>query len=78
MEGVDLIFEENALKAVVQRAIDRGTGARALRSIIEEVMLDIMYGLPEKRNLYSVTITRDVITKKKEPVYRYEEQKQSA
>ena len=78
MEGAELVFEEPALKAVVQKAIERGTGARALRSIIEEVMLDIMYALPEKRNLYSVTITRDVITKKKEPVYRYEEQKQSA
>ncbi|HEX9006139.1 MAG TPA: ATP-dependent Clp protease ATP-binding subunit ClpX [Bacteroidota bacterium] len=78
MEGVELVFEEASLKAVVQKAIERGTGARALRSIIEEVMLDIMYGLPEKRNLYSVTITRDAIMKKKEPVYRYEEQKQSA
>ncbi len=78
MEGVELIFEDAALRAVVQRAVERGTGARALRSIIEEVMMDIMYGLPEKRNLYSCTITKDVILKKKEPVYRFEEQKQSA
>jgi ATP-dependent Clp protease ATP-binding subunit ClpX len=78
MEGVELIFEDAALKAVVQKAIERGTGARALRSIIEEVMMDIMYGLPEKRNLYSCTITKDVILKKKEPIYRFEEQKQSA
>jgi ATP-dependent Clp protease ATP-binding subunit ClpX len=78
MEGAELVIEEPALKAVVQRAIERGTGARALRSIIEEIMLDIMYGLPDKRNLFSVTVTRDVITKKKEPLYRYEEQKQSA
>jgi ATP-dependent Clp protease ATP-binding subunit ClpX len=78
MEGVELVFEDAALKAVVQRAIERGTGARALRSIIEEVMMDIMYSLPEKRNLYSCTITKDVILKKKEPVYRFEEQKQSA
>jgi ATP-dependent Clp protease ATP-binding subunit ClpX len=78
MEGVELIFEDAALKAVVQKAIERGTGARALRSIIEEVMMEIMYALPEKRNLYSCTITKDVILKKKEPVYRFEEQKQSA
>src|SRR5512135_1726929 len=78
MEGVELEFEEAALQAVVQRAIERGTGARALRSIIEEVMMDIMYGLPEKRNLYSCTITKDVILRKKEPAYRFEEQKQSA
>jgi len=78
MEGVELVFEENALKAVVQKAIERGTGARALRSIIEEVFLDIMYALPEKRNVASCTITKDVIVKKKEPLYSYEERKQSA
>jgi ATP-dependent Clp protease ATP-binding subunit ClpX len=78
VEGVELVFEEPALKAVVQKAMDRGTGARALRSILEEVMLDIMYGLPEKRNVTSCTITKDVILRKKEPLYKYEEQKQSA
>ena len=78
MEGVELEFEEQAIQAVVQKAIERGTGARALRSIIEEVMLDIMYSLPEKSNVASCIITRDVILKKKEPTYRYAEQKQSA
>ena len=78
MEGVELIFEEAALNAVVQRAIERGTGARALRSIIEEVMLDIMYNLPERTNVSSCTITKDVILKKKDPIYTYAEQKQSA
>ncbi|HTS00639.1 MAG TPA: ATP-dependent Clp protease ATP-binding subunit ClpX [Bacteroidota bacterium] len=78
MEGVDLVFEESALKAVVQKAVERGTGARALRSIIEEVFLDIMYSLPERRNLASCTITKEVIVKRKEPLYSYEERKQSA
>ncbi len=78
MEGVELIFEEPALKAVVQKASERGTGARALRSILEEVMLEIMYGLPEKRNVSSCTMTRDVILRKKDPLYKYEERKQSA
>ena len=78
MEGVDLEFEEAAEKAVVQKAVERGTGARALRSILEEVMLDIMYHLPEKTNVTSCTITRDVILRHKEPIYRYEEKKQSA
>jgi ATP-dependent Clp protease ATP-binding subunit ClpX len=58
--------------------MERGTGARALRSIIEEVMLDIMYGLPDKPNVVSCTITRDVILKGKDPVYRYEERKRTA
>ena len=78
MEGVDLEFEEAALRAVVQKAMERGTGARALRSIIEEVMLDIMYNLPDKRNVVSCTIAKDVIQKRKEPVFRYEERKQTA
>jgi ATP-dependent Clp protease ATP-binding subunit ClpX len=78
MEGVDLVVEEAALRAVVQKAVERGTGARALRSIIEEIMLDIMYNLPEKPNVVSCTITKDVILKGKEPTFRYEEQKQTA
>ncbi|MCZ6775634.1 MAG: ATP-dependent Clp protease ATP-binding subunit ClpX [Ignavibacteria bacterium] len=78
MEGVELEFEESALKAVVQKAIERGTGARALRSIIEEVMLDIMYNLPESENVSSCTITKDVILKKKDPIFTFEERKQSA
>jgi ATP-dependent Clp protease ATP-binding subunit ClpX len=78
MEGVELVFEEPSLRAVVQRALERGTGARALRSIIEEVMLDIMYSLPERSNVTSCTITKDVILKRKEAVYKYEERKQSA
>jgi len=78
MEGVELEFEEPALKAVVQKAIERGTGARALRSIIEEVMLDIMYNLPDSENVSSCTITKDVILKKKDPIFTFEERKQSA
>ncbi len=78
MEGVDLVFEEPALKSVVLKAMERGTGARALRSILEEIMMEIMYSLPEKRNVANCTITRDVILRKKEPLYKYEEQKQSA
>lgn len=78
MEGVELNFEQSAIDAVVDLALKRGTGARALRSIIEEVMLDIMFSLPERPNVTECTITRDVITKKKEPIYRYEERKQSA
>jgi ATP-dependent Clp protease ATP-binding subunit ClpX len=78
MEGVDLEFEEAALKAVVQKAMERGTGARALRSIIEDVMLEIMYGLPDRSNVSACTMTKEVITKRKEPLYKYEERKQTA
>ncbi len=75
MEGVELIFEEEALDAVVQKAIERGTGARALRSIIEEVMLDIMYALPDRSNVSSCTVTQGVIFGEKDPLYTYEERK---
>jgi type I restriction enzyme S subunit len=71
-------FEDSALRAVVQKAIERGTGARALRSIIEEIMLDVMYSLPDKSNVVACSVTRDVVTRKKEPVFRYEERKQTA
>ena len=75
MEGVDLEFEENALKSVVEKAMERGTGARALRSIIETVMLDVMYHLPSRRNVSKCIVTRDTIMKAKEPIYLYEERK---
>jgi ATP-dependent Clp protease ATP-binding subunit ClpX len=78
MEGVELHFEESAIKAVVLQAIERGTGARALRSIIEEVMLEIMYNLPERENVATCTITNDVIQKKRDPLYTFEERKQTA
>jgi ATP-dependent Clp protease ATP-binding subunit ClpX len=75
LEGVELEFEQDALKAVVAKAMERGTGARALRSIIEDVMLDIMFQLPGRQNVSKCIITRDTILKTKEPIYLYEERK---
>lgn len=67
MEDADLIFEEDALIAIAEKAIERNTGARGLRSILEAVLLDIMYELPTKENVGTVVISKDVITDKKEP-----------
>lgn len=78
MEGVELEFTDDALKAVVHRAIERGTGARALRSIIEENMLDIMYHLPSRQNVLKCTIAKETILKRKEPIYILKERKASA
>jgi ATP-dependent Clp protease ATP-binding subunit ClpX len=78
LEGVELEFENDALQAIVNKAIERGTGARALRSIMEETMLDIMFHLPSRQNLLKCIITKDVILKKKEPTYLYKERKASA
>ena len=68
MEGAQLEFTDGALKAIVQRAIERKTGARGLRSILEGVLLDEMYELPSLENVEVVTITKDVVSGKKQPV----------
>lgn len=78
MEGCDLEFEDDAMIAVVKKAITKGTGARALRSILEEIMIDIMYKLPSKENISKCVITKDVINKKDQPVYIQESTKQYA
>jgi ATP-dependent Clp protease ATP-binding subunit ClpX len=74
-EGVELDFEETALKQIVQRAMARGTGARALRSVVEDIMRDIMYELPSKSNVTKCIITKETVDKKKEPIYVLEERK---
>ena len=67
MEGIELEFEEEALKAVTKAAMKRGTGARALRSIMESAMTDIMYELPSRKNIEKCIINREVIEKKSAP-----------
>lgn len=61
LDEVDLQFEDGALEAIAEKALEKKTGARALRSIIEEFMLDIMYEIPKDDNIGRVTITRDYI-----------------
>jgi ATP-dependent Clp protease ATP-binding subunit ClpX len=75
MEGVELEIEDAALDGVVAKAVARGGGARALRAIVEEVMLDIMYQLPSRQNVSKCIVTKDTIVKSKEPIYLYEERK---
>jgi ATP-dependent Clp protease ATP-binding subunit ClpX len=67
LEGVDLIFTDQAVHAVARRAVQLRTGARALRAIMEEVMLELMYEIPAKTHVRSVTITEDVIEGRSEP-----------
>ncbi len=61
LDEVKLIFDDSALSAIAKKAIEKDTGARALRAIIEEFMLDIMYEIPKDENIGSVTITGDYI-----------------
>lgn len=69
IDGVELEFDPFSIDAIVKKAIERKTGARALRSIVEEFMLDVMYELPNKENVDKCIITKDVIEKGTEPIY---------
>ncbi len=70
MEGVELEFEEEALKEVVRQAMKRKTGARGLRSIMERSMLDIMFTLPTMKNVERCIITKETIASMAPPVYK--------
>jgi ATP-dependent Clp protease ATP-binding subunit ClpX len=69
MEGIELEFDPFAIDAIVERAMERKTGARALRSIVEDFMLDIMFSLPDKENVDKCIITKDVVEMNAEPIF---------
>jgi ATP-dependent Clp protease ATP-binding subunit ClpX len=77
IDGAELNFEEDALRAIASKAIKRKTGARGLRAILEENMIDIMYELPEYSG-YEVLITKDVIENGEKPVYIKKQTKKTA
>ena len=66
MDGVDLEFEPEAIDLIAQKAIKRKTGARALRSIVEELMLDVMYDIPTKHDITKFVVTKDMVEKQDE------------
>ena len=68
LDEVKLNFDESALEAIAKKALERDTGARALRAIIEEFMLDIMYEIPKDDSIGTVTITKDYVEKKGNPL----------
>lgn len=68
LDGVDLEFMEDSLLAIADEALHRNTGARGLRAIIEDVMLDVMYEVPSRLDVTKVLITKDVIGKKEKPL----------
>lgn len=67
LDGVTLEFAQEALKAVAEEALKRNTGARGLRSILEEVMLDVMYDIPSREDIAKCIVTRETIMKKEQP-----------
>jgi ATP-dependent Clp protease ATP-binding subunit ClpX len=70
MEGVELEFTPDALRELASQAIRKGTGARALRSILEKLMLDVMYEIPTAEDVTGVTITRPVVLGQSQPLIR--------
>lgn len=70
MDGVELEFDRDALTEVANKAIERNTGARGLRAILEDAMLRIMFEIPSREDIAACRITKDVINKVGEPIYR--------
>jgi ATP-dependent Clp protease ATP-binding subunit ClpX len=71
MEGVQIDFRTDALEAVAERAMERKTGARGLRSIMENVLLDTMYKIPSEENVVKVVVDQAVIRGESEPLLVY-------
>ena len=78
MEGVELELREDALRAVANRAMLRKTGARGLRTILENVLLDTMYDLPSMENATKVVVDEAAVTGETKPYVIYESKEQAA
>lgn len=78
MEGVHLEITRDALRSLAQEATKRGTGARALRALLERIMLDLMYEIPSREDVSGVTITRAVVEGKRQPIIRKKQEKDVA
>jgi ATP-dependent Clp protease ATP-binding subunit ClpX len=66
-DGIELVFADDALSSVADRALERETGARGLRSIIEEVLLEVQFELPSRRDVRKCVVTRETIEKSVPP-----------
>ncbi|MEM1156753.1 MAG: ATP-dependent Clp protease ATP-binding subunit ClpX [Verrucomicrobiota bacterium] len=78
MDGVKLKFQKDALKALARKSIERGTGARALRSLLEELMRDLMYELPSRSDISQVTISAATVESGKSPSIKKSSRKKAA
>ena len=70
LDGVELIFEQEALEEIAKESIKRKTGARGLRSIIEELLLDVMFEIPSKKGIKTCTVTCDNVINKTKPILK--------
>ena len=78
MDGVQLKFTPDALKAIARKALAQKAGARGLRSILENAMLDIMYEIPSEDSVREVIVNEEVLLRKEKPMILYQEENQSA
>jgi ATP-dependent Clp protease ATP-binding subunit ClpX len=78
MDGVSLNFTKEALRALAAEAISKGTGARALRSMIERIMLDVMFDSPDRDDVAEVTVNRSVVEGRRSPLIRRKQEKDAA
>jgi ATP-dependent Clp protease ATP-binding subunit ClpX len=78
VEGVDLQFTDEALAAMAKEAVARKSGARGLRAIMEETMLDIMYEIPSKKDVVECVVGEEVVLKNEDPILLYEQPKKQA
>jgi len=68
LDGVTLEFEEEALKMIAKKAIERKTGARGLRSILESIMLNVMYDIPSRDDVEKCIVTKDTVLNNADPI----------
>ena len=78
IEGVNLNVTKDALRALAEQAAKKGTGARALRSMLERIMLEVMYDIPSRDDVAEVTINRGVVEGKRQPTVRRKQDKDAA
>jgi ATP-dependent Clp protease ATP-binding subunit ClpX len=78
MEGVNLVVTRDALRSLAQLALTKGTGARALRSMFEKIMLDVMYDVPSREDIADVVVNRAVVEGKRAPLIRRKQDKDAA
>ena len=76
MDGVELVFEEKALRAIAKKSFERNTGARGLRAILESVMRNVMFNIPSDDNISKCTITEESVIEGKEPLIEYKDKKE--
>lgn len=71
IDGVELQFEDEAVEAIAEKSLERKTGARGLRAILEDTMMDLMYRIPSDESIARCTITKDMVTEQKEALLEY-------